>query len=149
MNQNDQKKTSAETEDPARVLRRCFFLDEEIKSLRTEQSQLEAELSSLTGVDYGRPVVKSSGGRGSVEQLAISVADRKAKIAAKIGRLMAAKQQARELIETLPEGAERNVLVQRYVLLFSWEQIAVNLGYSYRHVIRLHGEGLRKLREVG
>ena len=134
------------TTDPAIILRRLLYIDQEIKDLQLEQKQLEDSLSYLQGVDFGKPIVKSTSDRGSVEALAIQVADGKDRIARKIARLMAAKRQARELIETLPDGPERNVLVQRYILLRTWEQIAVDLDYSYRHVIRLHGLALQKLR---
>lgn len=137
-----------ENTDPREILRRTLHIDDEIKALQEEQRQLEESLSTLQSFDYQKPIVKSSGGRGSVENVAIQVADGKERIARKIGALIAAKDAARELIERLPEGAERNVLVQRYILLRSWEQTAVELGYSYRHVIRLHGEALRQLRAM-
>ena len=136
-----------ENKDPREILRRTLHIDQEIKALQQEQDQLEESLSSLQSFDYGKPSVQSSGGRGRVEALAIQVADGKDRIARRIGQLIAAKTEARELIAKLPEGPERNVLVQRYILLRSWEQTAVELGYSYRHVIRLHGEALRQLRE--
>jgi DNA-directed RNA polymerase specialized sigma subunit len=137
-----------ENTDPREILRRTLHIDDEIKALQEEQRQLEESLSTLQSFDYQKPIVKSSGGRGSVENVAIQVADGKERIARKISTLIAAKDAARELIERLPEGAERNVLVQRYILLRSWEQTAVELGYSYRHVIRLHGEALRQLRAM-
>lgn len=134
--------------DPAVTLRRSLHIDQEIKALQQEQAQLEDNLACLQGFDFGKPIVKSTAGRGSVEALAIQVADGKDRIARRISQLIAAKAEARELIAKLPEGPEHNVLVQRYVLLHSWEQTAVELGYSYRHVIRLHGEALRQLRAM-
>ena len=138
----------SENKDPREILRRTLQIDQEIKALQQEQTQLEESLSSLQSFDYQKPIVRSSGGRGSVEALAIQVADGKDRIARRIGQLIAAKEEARELIAKLPEGPEHNVLVQRYILLHSWEQTAVQLGYSYRHVIRLHGDALRQLREI-
>ena len=137
-----------ENKDPREILRRTLHIDQEIKALQQEQAQLEESLSSIQSFDYQKPIVQSSGGKGSVEALAIQVADGKDRIARRIGQLIAAKEEARELIAKLPEGPEHNVLVQRYILLHSWEQAAVQLGYSYRHVIRLHGEALRQLREI-
>lgn len=138
---------NASNTEPREVLRRALRIDRELQTLRQEQRQLEETLSSLQSFDYQKPIVKASGGRGSVEQIAIQVADGKARIAEQISQLLAAKDEARRVIELLPEGAERTVLTHRYILLQSWEQIAVDLGYSYRHVTRLHGEALRQLRE--
>ena len=131
--------------EPREILRRALRVAQELQSLQQEQQQLEDTLSSLQSFDYQRPIVKSSGGRGSVEQVAIQVADKKARIAEQIGKLLAAKDAARKVIDLLPEGPERTVLIHRYILLGSWEQIAVDLGYSYRHVLRLHGWALRDL----
>ena len=128
---------SVDNKDPREILRRTLHIDQEIKALQQEQAQLEGSLSSLQSFDYQKPIVQSSGGRGSVEALAIQVADGKNRIARRISQ-----------IAKLPEGPEHNVLVQRYILLHSWEQTAVELGYSYRHVTRLHGEALRQLREI-
>ena len=133
--------------NPAEILRRALYIDQEIRELVAERNPLEDRLGCLQGFDFGKPVVKSSGGRGSVEKLAIAVADDKEKIAGKIRELIAEKQRARTLIETRPEGKDRNVLVRRYILLEDWEKIAAEMGYSYRHVIRLHGEALRRLKE--
>lgn len=141
MNTEDKK-------DPREILRRTLHIDQEIKTLQQEQKQLEESLSSLQSFDYQKPIVQSSGGRGSVEALVIQVADGKDRIARQIIQLISAKDAARELIARLPEGQEHDVLVQRYILLHSWEQTAVELGYSYRHVIRLHGEALRQLRAM-
>lgn len=131
--------------EPREILRRALRIDQEIQTLQEEQRQLEDALSSLQSFDYQKPIVKSSGGRGSVEQVAIQVADGKTRIAEQISKLLAAKDAARRVIELLPEGAERTVLIHRYILRGSWEQIAVDLGYSYRHVLRLHGWALRDL----
>ena len=139
---------NVDKKDPREILRRTLHIDQEIKALQQEQAQLEESLSSIQSFDYGKPIVQSSGGRGSAEALAIQVADGKDRIAQRISQLIAAKAEARDLIATLPEGPEHNVLVQRYILLHSWEQTAVELGYSYRHVTRLHGEALRQLREI-
>lgn len=40
------------------------------------------------------------------------------------------------------------VLYRRYVLYMSFEQIAVDMGYSYQHILRLHGLALKKFQEM-
>ena len=37
------------------------------------------------------------------------------------------------------------LLTMRYVDGASWEEIAVEIGYTWRHTIRLHGEALKKI----
>lgn len=35
------------------------------------------------------------------------------------------------------------ILTRRYLLGQTWEKIAVEMGYSYRHVTKLHGYALK------
>lgn len=53
-----------------------------------------------------------------------------------------------EQIGLLSDGLLVTVLFSRYVDCKTWEQIAVDMGYSYRHVVRLHGEALAKFKKV-
>ena len=40
------------------------------------------------------------------------------------------------------------LLMMRYVDGASWEQIAVEIGYTWRHTIRLHGEALKRMEVI-
>ena len=53
-----------------------------------------------------------------------------------------------EQIGLLSDGLLVAVLFSRYVDCKTWEQIAVDMGYSYRHVVRLHGEALAKFKKI-
>lgn len=46
-------------------------------------------------------------------------------------------------IHKMQDGAEKEVLIRRYLMGRTWEQIAVEMNYTYRHVTRLHGAALR------
>lgn len=41
-----------------------------------------------------------------------------------------------------------DILWLRYIQDMRWEEIAVSIGYTYRHTTRLHGEALRVMEEV-
>ena len=40
------------------------------------------------------------------------------------------------------------LLTMRYIDGKSWEKIAVEIGYTWRHTIRLHGEALKKVENI-
>lgn len=40
------------------------------------------------------------------------------------------------------------ILQLRYIDGCTWEQIAVNINYSFRHTVRLHGIALKRMEEV-
>ena len=58
-------------------------------------------------------------------------------------RLNASWQKAYEEITALPDARHRSVLTRYYLHGETFEQVAVNLCYSWRQVIRLHGNALR------
>lgn len=60
-------------------------------------------------------------------------------------RDMAVKQykEIHDQIHKMQDRAEKEVLERRYLLQEAWEQIAVQMNYTYRHVTRLHGIALR------
>lgn len=52
-------------------------------------------------------------------------------------------QEIHDRIHTMRNGVEKEVLERRYLLGESWEKIAVQMNYTYRHVVRLHGRALQ------
>lgn len=59
-------------------------------------------------------------------------------------RYMAVKQykEIHDQIHKMQDGVEKEVLERRYLMGETWEQIAAQMNYTYRHVIRLHGMAL-------
>lgn len=43
----------------------------------------------------------------------------------------------------MQDGAEKEVLIRRYLMGRTWEQIAVDMDYNYRSVLKIHGRALR------
>lgn len=58
------------------------------------------------------------------------------------------KLHAREMIEKLEDVVEKLVLYKRYFESKSFEQIAVECNYSWRHIHRIHGKALINLNKV-
>ena len=67
-----------------------------------------------------------------------------------IAELMIAADEMRKVSKAidLVGGVEGDILHRRYVLGQKWERIAVDLNYTYRNVIRLHGRALQKMKHV-
>lgn len=51
-------------------------------------------------------------------------------------------------IMQLDDRRQRLVLMEYYIEMKTWEQVAVDLGYAWRHVMRLHGMALKSLQSV-
>lgn len=48
-------------------------------------------------------------------------------------------------IDTVENPTYRELLSLRYLSLKTWEEIAVEMHYAYRHVTRMHGEALQQV----
>ncbi len=46
-------------------------------------------------------------------------------------------------IKQMTNVVEKEILTRRYLLGQSWEKIANEMGYSYRHTTKLHGQALK------
>lgn len=58
---------------------------------------------------------------------------------------MAVRQykEIHDRIHQMQDGAEKEVLIRRYLMGRTWEQIAVEIDYNYRSVLKIHGRALR------
>ena len=56
--------------------------------------------------------------------------------------LLEALQEVRQLVDLVEKPELRIVLQMRYLNYKTWEQIATELGYSWRQMHRLHGRAL-------
>ena len=58
---------------------------------------------------------------------------------------MAVRQykEIHDRIYQMQDGAKKEVLIRRYLMGRTWEQIAVEMDYNYRSVLKIHGRALR------
>ena len=52
-------------------------------------------------------------------------------------------KEIHDRIHQMQDGAEKEVLIRRYLMGKAWEQIAVDMDYNYRWVLRLPGRALK------
>lgn len=135
-------------DDIKALLSRVYYLDKELTTLVAVRDSLQEDLAFLRAVDYSKDRVSSGGSRGSVESTAIKIADAEGEITGKIDEIVQAKRLVSHMIDKLPNGTQRAVMYNRYILLKTWEAIAVDLNYSRRHVLRIHGDALNQLRKM-
>lgn len=54
-----------------------------------------------------------------------------------------------DALEQMPNETEKTLLMLRYIKGMTFEQVAVEMGYSWRHTLRLHGQALAHFMEGG
>ena len=66
----------------------------------------------------------------------------------KIDQQIALKAEILNTIMQLEDRRQRLVLMEYYVEMKTWEQVAVDLNYSYMHITRIHGYALKEVQKV-
>lgn len=125
-------------------LRELRHMDCLINSKLRQIDDLRSKMKYLQAIDYAKDKIQTSN-KASVEDIIIKLCDLEAEITQEIDELIDKKRVAKEEIDKIEDVTLRGILTMRYLETLKWEEIAVQLNYDYRHVLRLHGEALNKL----
>lgn len=79
------------------------------------------------------------------EESIAKIVDMEKEIGASIDNLKKIREQVECAINAIPDANQRNVLRLRYLNGKTWEQIAVQLEFSYQWVCKLHGRALQNI----
>lgn len=124
-------------------LNRARNIDREIDSLLRERSEMRDMLFSVTS-NYEAIVVSGTKDPHKFDRLAILETE----IDNQIDNLVSVKTEILRAINKLEDGRFRDVLRLRYLESRTFEQIAVEINYSYKQTCRIHGRALLKIEEV-
>lgn len=105
-----------------------------------------AELRSMLlpgAIRYDKDKVQTSHDADAMGDTISKVIELEEKINSDIDELVDLKSVARDKIERMENDIEKVILYKRYFNNESFENIAVECGYSWRHIHRLHGEALK------
>lgn len=119
-----------------RALRKQKELEEEICQLR-----LDTMVPSL--IQDGMP--HGSGG-GDLSGYAARVDGLLEELRELVGEKLDIRREISRKIEEMGNETEGTLLRYRYIMGLSFEEIAVKMGYTYRHVTRLHGMALQNFK---
>ena len=126
---------------PKEYLRQLHRLELCIEQRQEELNRLR-ELIGSHAIDYGERV-QTSPSADSIPNEVIRRAELEADISRKIERFLQLNHKIINEIQSLDNAVYVNILYKRYVEYKSLEEIAVEMNYSYRQVLRLHGMALQ------
>ena len=128
-------------------LMRARNLDREIEHLRAEKQDAFDFATKITA-ECGGEVVQTSK-KNTTEKKFVSYAEYDEKIHKRVGELFKVKIEIQHAIEKVDDSVLRTLLFTRYIQHWTWEQIAVDLHYTYTHVVHnLHPKALNKVKEL-
>lgn len=86
------------------------------------------------------------GHRIALDAAVAELVDTEKKVQAEVAQLCRIEVEISCIIGRMPEPY-RTLLYERYINGKTWEQIAVDMNYSYRGVTKMHGRALQAVKE--
>ena len=120
--------------------------ERELKRLEEEYEQAKSDILHLRAMEYDKDKVSNSR-IGDLSDAIVALESYAERIAAQWDKLIALREDAKARIGQLEDWRYREVLTRRYLQGQSWEQVAVDMGYDYYHVHKLHRRALRIFQE--
>ena len=127
------------------LLQKISFFDAEINSLIREYESVKSTL--LKATDYSNEVVATTRNNTNEEKL-VKLADKSIDINLKIDELVDFKIEMGNYIDQLEDERHRVILREHYINGLSFCEISDILGYTERHLHRIHGEALLAFQDV-
>lgn len=110
----------------------------------TKTKEITDHLAELRAV--AESLRNEHGQRVALDVAVANLVDAQEQTAAELNRLCAVRGEILGTIDSVPK-VYRPVLIERYVNGKTWEQVAVDLNYSYRGITKLHGRALLAVKE--
>lgn len=121
--------------------------DTMIDSMLDEVDSLYAMVTRITPV-LKDDVVSGSGQQDKMGNAIAKIVDLKERINRDIDNLVDMKQEASTLLAKVSNPDHFKVLHKRYILYETFEQIALDMNYSYRWICKLHGRALQAFGKI-
>lgn len=127
-------------EEKKQYLRRYQEAKKRAKRIQEEIDELRSSKTSPVGLGDGLP---HGSGTSDLSGYAARWDELVRELEAEKEMQMVTYREIRQQISMVPDPTEQEILSRRYLLWQGWEKIAVEMGYSYRNITRLHGYALQ------
>lgn len=126
-------------EEKKQYLRRYQTAKRRVGLIQEEIEELRSSKTSPVGLGDGMP---HGSGTSDLSGYAARLDELLRELEAEKEMQMVTYREIRQQIGMVPDAIEQEILSRRYLIGQSWEKIAVEMKYSYRHVTKLHGYAL-------
>lgn len=118
-------------------------IERRINRLIDEKAAWNAKATATTSSFSDMP--RSGGGSDKIQTTVEKIIEIEEKLDHEIDALADLRNRIETAVERLEDGRLRDVMRYRYIDGMKWEQIAVEMHYSYMQVCRLHGKALLEI----
>lgn len=143
------KPKSEKKKGPAQIyLERIKWLDVMIDSKLEELCKLDSMVHRITPVMNTTGAGNGSGSQDKHGDAIAKIIDLQREINQDNDEFIDLRREAGELLKRISKPEQYQVLHKRYVLYERFENIAVEMKYSYRHICNIHGRALQAFEKV-
>ena len=129
---------------PKEYLRQIRLFDICIKQKEAELAAMRSELENMSAAVTGERVQTSA--KDKMSEKVSHIVDLEAMIIQDKEKFLRMKDRIINEIQSLDNSVYVDILYKRYVEYKQLEEIAVEMNYSYRQVLRLHGFALQEFK---
>lgn len=113
---------------------------EELNRLKTLTTQITSNIKPVP--------VSGSGGKDKLGNAVAKIVDLENEINAAVDAYIDKRREVGKLLERLEDSDQIKVLHKRYFEFKPWEQIAIEMNFTYRNVCYIHGRALQAVDKV-
>lgn len=129
---------------PKEYLRQIRLFDICIKQKEAELAAMRSEIENMSAAVTGERVQTSA--KDKMSEKVSHIVDLEAMIIQDKEKFLRMKDRIINEIQSLDNSVYVDILYKRYVEYKQLEEIAVEMNYSYRQVLRLHGFALQEFK---
>ena len=116
-----------------------------LRSLEDEILVLEAKATKITQSWSDMPTAAASGGS---DGLIIKLIEAKSQYGTDLDKLIDDRDKAYQIIKRMTDKRQAGLLWRYYICGKSWTQVAEEMGYSDKHVFKIHGWALQEFEKA-
>ena len=124
-------------------LNRAYKLDKEIDSLEAAKRTMYNRITGITP-NYGGEVVNGTKDPHKYDEYVAYCA----KVDKLVDEYVDIKCEIHTIIAQIKDTKLRTILLARYINFLTFEQIAVDMSYDWRHIMRLHKQALAEVEKL-
>ncbi len=126
-------------------LSQAYLLDKRIMDKKEELIKLKSIVTNV-GSSAIKENVQTSPNSDRIGDLVTSIIVLSDEITTQIGALYKLKYEIMLIIECIPHQELKRILELRYIKFKKWEEIAVEMQYSFKYVHKLHNKALNEIK---
>lgn len=129
-------------------LQQIELCDAQIKNMTHEIADLRSMVMHITSTFRPDGSTAKGGVSDKIGNTVAKIVELEADVNKAIDRFVDLKREITKTIEQVTDPRELRLLYLRYFQYMQWEEIAVEMGYTYRNVCYIHSRALQSVNRI-